>query len=71
MVVRSPELAETIEVAFERDMQPENSWRVDIDEKGRLRWTSAAGVKYLQPAHSFRQRIADFFLQLLPVEEQL
>jgi putative cardiolipin synthase len=71
VVVRSPPLAETIQSTFERDMRPDNSWRVEIDEDGRLRWTSTAGVKHIQPAHSFTQRLADFFLQMLPVEEQL
>lgn len=71
VVVRSPPLAETIQSTFERDMRPDNSWRVEIDEDGRLRWTSTAGVKHIQPAHSFTQRLADFFLQMLPVEQQL
>ena len=71
LLVYDPELADRVADIIEHDMQPENAWRVDIDEKNRLTWTSSAGTVYRQPARHFGQRIADFFYGLLPIEDQL
>jgi putative cardiolipin synthase len=71
LLVYDPELADRIADLIEHDMQPENAWRVDIDENNRLTWTSSAGTVYRQPARHFGQRIADFFYGLLPLEDQL
>jgi putative cardiolipin synthase len=71
LLVYDPELADQVADLIEHDMQPENAWRVDIDENNRLTWTSSAGTVYRQPARHFGQRIADFFYGLLPLEDQL
>ena len=71
LYIDSPEFCELLAERFERMMQPENAWRVYLDEKGRLRWTSTAGTVTRQPARSFGQRVADFFFRLLPLEGQL
>ncbi|MCZ6888577.1 MAG: phospholipase D family protein [Gammaproteobacteria bacterium] len=49
----------------------ENAWRVYLNEDGQLRWESGTETLAWQPARSFGQRIADFFLGLLPIENQL
>jgi putative cardiolipin synthase len=71
LLVYDPELADRVADLIEHDMQPENAWRVDIDENNRLTWTSSAGTVYRQPARHFGQRIADFFYGLLPIKDQL
>ena len=71
LLVYDPELADMIADLIEHDMQPENAWRVDIDENDRLTWTSSAGTVYRQPARHFGQRVADFFYSLLPIKDQL
>ena len=38
LIIHSPELARRIAADISRDMREENSWRLAIDEKGRLRW---------------------------------
>ena len=61
------ELASELEVL----MHPDNAWRVELDEKGRMTWTSSAGTVTRQPARSGGQRVSDFFFRLLPLESQL
>jgi putative cardiolipin synthase len=71
MIVESPELAGQMRADFEWMIDPANSWQVTLDDKGKLRWTSAAGVIKRQPARSTGQRISDFFYRWLPLEGQL
>jgi hypothetical protein len=52
-------------------MSPENAWRVSMKEDGTLWWKSDSKTTGFQPARSFFQRIADFFLRLIPMESQL
>ena len=51
-------------------MTPQSAWQVSLDENDELRWQSWEGTTEQQPAHSFGQRIADFFYSILP-ENQL
>jgi putative cardiolipin synthase len=55
----------------ERMMAPANAWRVYLDEKDRMRWISAEGVRTSQPARSTWQRVQDFFYRWIPIEGQL
>ena len=66
MVVSSPGLAQEIAEIAERDMDPENSWRVRIDDDGKLYWESAAGIVRKQPAQSTWQRIQMWFFGIVP-----
>jgi len=52
-------------------LEPSNAWRVELDEKGRMRWHAGDVTLKRQPARRFSQRIADFFYRWLPVESQL
>ena len=71
LIVNSPELAEKLEAVFERDLQPENSWKVKFDEEGRIIWKSSAGIRKTPPAKSFWQRIQDWLLPAALIEEQI
>lgn len=71
VLVDDHRLAQKVAGKLERDMAPENAWRVSLDEDGQLRWNSSIGVRTLQPARHFGQRIADFFFGLLPIKDQL
>ena len=71
LMITSPALAGEVADLVERDLSPQNAWRVSMDEEGQLAWESAAGKKRLQPARHFGQRIADFFYGLLPIKDQL
>jgi putative cardiolipin synthase len=54
----------------ERDIAPANAWRVTMDEEGWLTWSSGEEVVRRQPAKGFRQRAAEFLLNLLPLKDQ-
>jgi putative cardiolipin synthase len=64
------ELARRVGALVERDISPANAWRVTMDEKGWLEWSSADEVVRRQPAQGFKQRAAEFLLNLLPLKHQ-
>jgi putative cardiolipin synthase len=55
---------------LERDIEPENSWRVTMDEEGWLTWSSGDRVMRRQPARGFLQRAIEFLLNILPLKNQ-
>ncbi|MHC4326356.1 MAG: phospholipase D-like domain-containing protein [Planctomycetota bacterium] len=71
LYIESPEMCGELADQFETLMQPDNSWRVFLDDDDRLRWESSSGMVGMQPAHSFGQRISDFIFRLLPLESQM
>ena len=66
VVVESPGLARTAAGALDEAMKPENSWRVDLDPDGRLRWVSDGPVLRFQPARSFWERVLDLVYVVFP-----
>ena len=66
VVVDSPGLAEALARAMERDMAPENAWRVTLDADGGVRWTAGSEVLTAQPARSLWQRIEDVIFMAFP-----
>lgn len=71
LLVESPKLAAQLQTAFERDLLPQNSWRIELDEEERIVWKSSAGTRYSQPAKNLWQRIQDWLLPAALIEEQL
>jgi cardiolipin synthase C len=71
VVVRSEELARRLSAIVERDMAPQNAWRVTLDAQGFLEWSSAERVVHRQPARGFAQRFFEFVLNLLPLKTQI
>lgn len=71
LVIESPELAGQLRADFEWMVNPSNAWKVTLDERGKLRWTSEVGVLKRQPAQGTGQRISDFFYRWVPMEGQL
>ena len=69
--IESPELGEVMGAQFDLITSPENAWRVSMDENYKLRWDSSEGTVYKQPARSGGQRVSDFFLGLINIEDQL
>ena len=66
----SEDLAGELAALIERDMAPENAWRVTIDADGWLTWSSGARKLTRQPATGFTQRAEEFLLNLLPLKDQ-
>jgi len=75
LYVESPELARQVIEYMEVGVQPENSYRVLLDEEGDLVWlTEDDGMEvhyHEDPGSTFWQRFMSGFIILLPVEHQL
>jgi putative cardiolipin synthase len=75
LYVESPELARQVIEYMDVGVQPENSYRVLLDEDGDLVWvTEDDGVEvryHKDPESTFWQRFMSGFIILLPVEHQL
>ena len=66
VVIESPDLAQKLASVMDRGMSPDNSWRVEINMDGALRWISGAQVLTRQPARNFMQRVEDIIFMLFP-----
>jgi putative cardiolipin synthase len=71
LYIESQSLCTKLGAGLKKLMQPDNAWRVYLNEDDHLRWESSEGTVSRQPARSGWQRIVDFFLRLLPIESQM
>ena len=75
LYVESPELARQVIDYMDDGVQPENSYRVLLDESGDLYWVTEVDgneVRYhKEPETTFGQRFMSGFIMILPVEHQL
>jgi putative cardiolipin synthase len=74
ILVESPDLAKQI-VNATLEQLPRNSYRVELNDKERLRWTSVEGDQIVvykrEPDASLWRRFTAGFLRLLPIRGQL
>ncbi|HEX7081310.1 MAG TPA: phospholipase D family protein [Gammaproteobacteria bacterium] len=70
VVADDPELAGELTRLLNRDMRPENSWRVTLEPGGWLKWWNGDDALGRQPAKGFQQRAVEFFLNLIPIKNQ-
>jgi putative cardiolipin synthase len=68
ILIESPELAEELARLFEFYMAPENSWRVGLDDNGKVFWESGEEILTRQPARNSLQRLQDIFFKMFPKE---
>ena len=66
VVVESPGLGRVAASALDEALSPENSWRVELDPDGGLRWVAGAQVLRFQPARSFWERVLDLVYVIFP-----
>jgi putative cardiolipin synthase len=71
IIIEDDEFAQQLASMLEKDIDPDNSWRVGLDEKDRLYWESSAGRVHRQPAQNGWQRAADWFFGLFPLANQI
>ena len=71
LLIESPSLNAELRRALEPDFSPRNAWRVQLDDTGRMTWVSDDEVLQHQPTHSYMRRIEDWFLTLLPIEDEM
>jgi putative cardiolipin synthase len=70
IVSDSPALAREVAALITRDMDPQNAWRVTVNEEGWLAWSNGERTLMRQPAKGFLQRAMEFLLNLLPLKRQ-
>jgi cardiolipin synthase C len=70
VVADDPELAEQLIEILDRDMLPQNAWRVTMSPDGWLKWSNDVESLKRQPARGFRQRAIEFFMNLIPIKKQ-
>jgi putative cardiolipin synthase len=66
--IESRGLGEALAKLILRDMQPINSWRVEVDDDGGLRWINNEEVVTSQPARNWWQRVEDALFEVIPKE---
>ena len=71
LLIESPDLNKELRQALEPDFSPRNAWLVKAGENGGLVWVSDDTVLKRQPAHHFMRNIEDWFLTLLPIENEM
>jgi len=67
--VESASLAEELAEVMHRDMDPDNAWRVLLDEKGKPYWVNSEETLHRQPARNTGQRIMDQIFKIFPKEQ--
>jgi putative cardiolipin synthase len=70
VIADSTELAAELRALILEAANEHNAWRVELDERGRLEWTSADGTLKRQPANGLGQRIMEFLYTFLPIKNQ-
>jgi cardiolipin synthase C len=66
VIVDSKGLAADVAALIRRDMQPVNSWRVELDTQGALRWVNSDKTVTQQPARNVWQRVEDIIFMAFP-----
>ena len=66
VLVESEPLGRRLSALMERDMRPENAWRLSLDSRGRVEWTAQGQTLTRQPARSVWQRLQDLVFMLFP-----
>ncbi|MBU2954317.1 phospholipase D family protein [Marinobacter sp. F3R08] len=71
LVIQSPELASSVAEDIRYAMEPENSWRVELDSAQGLVWHSEDGNTDHEPEVGFWRRAMSRMLSWLPIEKYL
>ncbi len=66
VLVESEPLGRRLSALMERDMLPENAWRVSLNPQGRVQWVAQDQTLTRQPARSGMQRLQDLIFMLFP-----
>jgi putative cardiolipin synthase len=71
LLIESPALNSELRKRLESDFAPRNAWRVQLEEDGRISWSSDSETLYRQPTHSHMRRLEDWVMSLLPIESEM
>jgi putative cardiolipin synthase len=71
LLIESPSLNAELRRFLEPDFSLRNAWQLQRDADGLMTWVSDDEVLQHQPTHSYMRRIEDWFLTLLPIEDEM
>ena len=71
LVIRSPAFNSHLRDLLAIDFLQRNAWYLRLDDKGRTNWIAGDTILKRQPAESFLQRLEDWLLGMLPIEQEL
>jgi len=71
LLIESETLNAELRAALEPDFALSNAWHLQLDDEGKMLWVSDEQVLNHQPSVSYMRRIEDWFLSLLPIEEEM
>lgn len=71
LLIESRSLNAEMRRALEPDFSLRNAWHLRQTADGKIIWVSDEETLDHQPTHSFMRRIEDWFLSLLPIEDEM
>jgi putative cardiolipin synthase len=71
LLIESPSLNRDLRKVLEPDFSLRNAWHLQLDSNQDITWVSDTETLNHQPASSFMQQIEDWFLTLLPIENEM
>ena len=69
--IQSPRLNRALRKEFGLDLQPQNAWRVSLNEQQEIVWQSDTITTTVQPSASLFLRLENWFFGLLPIEDEM
>jgi putative cardiolipin synthase len=71
LLIKSSEFNKLVREVVALDFHQRNAWHLQAHEDGSLRWVADDTVLDEQPAESTLQRLEDWFLSILPIEDEM
>jgi putative cardiolipin synthase len=71
LLIKSSEFNKLVREVVALDFHQRNAWYLQIQDDGSLSWVADDTVLNEQPAESTLQRLEDWFLSILPIEDEM
>jgi hypothetical protein len=71
LLIRSSEFNRLLREVLSLDFHMRNAWHMQEQQDVSLRWVADDTVLDEQPAESMLQRLEDWFLSILPIEDEM
>jgi putative cardiolipin synthase len=71
LLINSSEFNRLLREVIALDFHQRNAWHLQMQADGRLNWVADDAVLDEQPAESTLQRLEDWFLSILPIEDEM
>jgi cardiolipin synthase C len=68
IIIECPALASQLATVIERDLKPENAWKISLDAEGKVEWVSGTETRHEAPVREEGQRLEEMMHRLLPAD---